>query len=177
VEESIFVPLQEIIIHTLQDAPGRMAEAAFVAKLGTLRKKDVAFFGGETWSMHIPVERWDPAIFEIELMGTHVLPSRKLEAVLGAAQNICDAYKVGVDSLKEAGKPVKDEDYVLGADDFFPIFLFVVVQSGLEQPFLAKELMWGLCEPGKLKSEGGYYLTVFEAAIVYLSELLLKIEP
>jgi hypothetical protein len=37
-------------------------------------------------------------------------------------------YKVGVDNLKEAGKPVKDEDYVLGADDFFPIFLFVVAQ-------------------------------------------------
>jgi hypothetical protein len=31
--------------------------------------------------------------------------------------------------------------------------------------------MWNLCEPGKLKSEGGYYLTVFEAAIGYLSEL------
>ncbi len=45
------------------------------------------------------------------------------------------------------------------------------MKSGLEQPFLAKDLMWNLCEPAQLKSEGGYYLTVFESAIAYLSDL------
>ena len=56
----------------------------------------------------------------------------------------------------------------LGADDFFPIFTFVVVRAQLSRPILLKELLWALCDPLMLQGEGGYYLTVYEAALEYI---------
>jgi hypothetical protein len=35
-------------------------------------------------------------------------------------------------------------------------------------PEFLKEYMLNLCEKGSLNGEGGYYLTVFEAALEYL---------
>ncbi len=59
----------------------------------------------------------------------------------------------------------------LGADDFFPVFTFVVVRAQLTRPLLLKELLWSLCDPLMLQGEGGYYLTVYEAALEYIRNM------
>lgn len=33
----------------------------------------------------------------------------------------------------------------------------------------AWQLAWALCDPQQLQSEGGYYLTVLESAVTYLT--------
>lgn len=69
-------------------------------------------------------------------------------------------------SLAQQGKT----DVCIGADDLVPIFLFVFVQAELTCPILCKELMWALCHPDQLQGEGGYYLTVFESSIEFVTE-------
>ena len=52
--------------------------------------------------------------------------------------------------------------------DVLPIFIFVTVHAELDSPLKDKECMWSLCEPDMVAGEGGYYLTVFDAALSYL---------
>lgn len=70
-----------------------------------------------------------------------------------------------------AGRPPKPGQYFLSADDFFPIFVFVIAQSRLAHLETSKQFMWGLCDKSALNGEGGYYLTVFEAAAEYIKNM------
>jgi len=56
----------------------------------------------------------------------------------------------------------------LGADDFTPIFIYVTVQANLVQPLHLKEFLWLAADPQDLRGQGGYWLTVFEAAISFI---------
>lgn len=58
----------------------------------------------------------------------------------------------------------------LSADDFLPIFIFVVVQAAPEAPCRTQELLWALGGDRELQGESGYYLTMYEAAISYLGK-------
>lgn len=53
----------------------------------------------------------------------------------------------------------------LGADDFLPIFVWVLVQTGLVSAEIEAEYMWGLLHPSLLSGEGGYYLTTLSSAV------------
>lgn len=64
-------------------------------------------------------------------------------------------------------------DVVLGADDFLPIFIYVLCHSDIHTPVLTKELLWNLCHPDQLYGESGYYLTAYESALEYIQNLQL----
>jgi hypothetical protein len=66
-----------------------------------------------------------------------------------------------------------DYEDVLSGDDFLPIFIYVIVHSELEFPIMTQVLLNRLCDPEKRRSESGYYLATFEAAlhhILYVTE-------
>uniref|UniRef100_A0A1B6C8N4 Protein sprint n=1 Tax=Clastoptera arizonana TaxID=38151 RepID=A0A1B6C8N4_9HEMI len=54
---------------------------------------------------------------------------------------------------------------MLGADDFLPLFVWVLVQSGMVAAEIEAEYMWGLLHPSLLSGEGGYYLTTLSSAV------------
>ncbi|PSN53428.1 hypothetical protein C0J52_05143 [Blattella germanica] len=60
----------------------------------------------------------------------------------------------------------------LGADDFLPLFVWVLVQSGMVAAEIEADYMWGLLHPSLLSGEGGYYLTTLSSAqrVASLSE-------
>lgn len=60
------------------------------------------------------------------------------------------------------------EDDVLGGDDFLPIFIYVIVHSDLAAPIMTQVLLNRLCDPEKRRSESGYYLATFEAALHHI---------
>ena len=64
-----------------------------------------------------------------------------------------------------------DIDRPLGADDFLPIFIYVVSQGDVEELVLIKELMCQLCDPDRRLSEAGYYVACFEAALEHIKGL------
>ena len=61
----------------------------------------------------------------------------------------------------------------LGADDFLPLFVWVLVQSGMLAAEIEADYMWGLLHPSLLSGEGGYYLTTLSSAVHVLKNFRL----
>lgn len=119
----------------------------------------------------IPVELQSPVFWENarnDLKGIEHSPnqSMKLYALVRCAKSIYSEFHDVVLKRIQAEHPGKE--VTLGADDFLPIFMFVLCQSDLRTPMLNKELLWGLCHPDQLYGESGYYLTVYESALEYI---------
>ncbi|KAE9355699.1 hypothetical protein PF008_g3950 [Phytophthora fragariae] len=74
-----------------------------------------------------------------------------------------------IEAAVEDAKP--QEEDVLSGDDFLPIFIYVIVHSDLEAPILTQVLLNRLCDPEKRRSESGYYLATFEAALHHILSL------
>lgn len=60
---------------------------------------------------------------------------------------------------------------VISADDFLPLFTYVLVQAGLPQLLLVKELMLTLVDDEDTYGECGYYLATLEAASQHICDL------
>ncbi|XP_046663899.1 protein sprint isoform X2 [Homalodisca vitripennis] len=84
-------------------------------------------------------------------------PLEKLENLLTAISAIFNSVKVTNSSGSKG--------MMLGADDFLPLFVWVLVQSGMIAAEIEAEYMWGLLHPSLLSGEGGYYLTTLSSAV------------
>ncbi|CAN8031364.1 unnamed protein product [Ixodes persulcatus] len=91
-------------------------------------------------------------------------PLRKLENLLAAISTIYN-------SVQKDKKTQENEYFSLGADDFLPIFLHVLVQCGMVSAEVEADYMWGLLHPSLLTGEGGYYLTTLSSAVHVLKNL------
>jgi hypothetical protein len=60
---------------------------------------------------------------------------------------------------------------VVSADDFLPMFTFVVVQAALPQLIIVKELMTALVDDEETYGECGYYLATLEASTQHIVDL------
>ena len=111
---------------------------------------------------------WQNAIFELTALEHHLTPTMHLLALSRCMNAIYSEFKLVVlPSLSARGA----DNAFLGADDLVPIFIYVLSRSDLKRPILYKEQMWGLCHPGQLIGESGYYLTVFESAIEFIKDV------
>ena len=59
----------------------------------------------------------------------------------------------------------------LGADDFLPIFVYVLVSAALPNMLALHEEMLTFVSPERKMGEAGYYLATFEAAISHLRDI------
>ncbi|XP_072031998.1 uncharacterized protein [Amphiura filiformis] len=89
-------------------------------------------------------------------------PIKKLDYLL---QIVTSVYNTVVD--KNSGREVVQS---MGADDFLPMFIYVLVQCEAVNIEVEADYMWGLLEPSKLSGEGGYYLTTLSSAICILKQ-------
>ncbi|XP_015921183.1 protein sprint isoform X2 [Parasteatoda tepidariorum] len=91
-------------------------------------------------------------------------PLKKLENLLAAISTIYNSVQ---QSKLSQGK----EDASLGAGDFLPIFICVIVRCGLIAAEIEADYMWGLLHPSLMAREGGYYLTTLSSAVHVLKSL------
>lgn len=56
-------------------------------------------------------------------------------------------------------------DICLGADDFLPLLVWVLVRCNVLTAELEAEYMWALLHPSLIPGEGGYYLTALCGAV------------
>lgn len=89
------------------------------------------------------------------------IPYDRIMALLQAAHEIPNLYK-----LEHVGS-----ETALGADDFLPIFIYVVVRAQIKDISLINEEMQALCDPDGRMSEAGYYLATLEASIQHISDI------
>ncbi|XP_044730872.1 protein sprint isoform X2 [Chrysoperla carnea] len=82
-------------------------------------------------------------------------PLEKLENLLAAIATIFHSVK-----CSNSRSPL-----TLGADDFLPLFVWVLVKTNFIAAEIEAEYMWGLLHPSLLSGEGGYYLTTLSSAV------------
>ncbi|KAL5008634.1 hypothetical protein ScPMuIL_014215 [Solemya velum] len=87
-------------------------------------------------------------------------PLKKLEYLLEASAAI---HRCAANSLQSNRVQVP-----IGADDFLPLLIYVIVHCGMFSAEIEADYMWGLLHPSVLTGEGGYYLTSFSSAILVL---------
>jgi len=112
----------------------------------------------------VPGERAMADISEIfqRMMKTYCAIS-KLEYLL-------EAVRLTYENVRDSKHPKKAMND-LGADDFLPLFVWVLVQCGFHRAEIEAEYMWGLAHPSLFNGEAGYYLTTLTSAVNVLKEL------
>ena len=63
------------------------------------------------------------------------------------------------------------KQHVISADDFLPLFTYILVQSDLPQLLLVKEVMTNLVDDEETYGECGYYMITLEASIQHIISL------
>jgi hypothetical protein len=94
---------------------------------------------------------WSEAVRCLQQLQKSASAVQKLDYLLMAIKAIHDAAR-------------RSERAISGADDLVPLFLYVMVQSGIEQPDMEVDFMMELVDPALLSGEGGYYLTTLAGA-------------
>jgi hypothetical protein len=160
-EIEVYVPLRTMVSRYLVHG-WRHDDMEIHFKMNELRKRPQSMF-------RIPIEKQSPSdwrsVSSILNEGAQqtTLPCGKLRAIVHAANEITRIYA-------EERRFIQDSP-PLGADDFLPIFIYCVVQAGMERPCALTVLLRTLCEPTNRIGEIGYYLASFEAAIMHIQEI------
>jgi hypothetical protein len=156
IEVGIIAPLYSKLIETLKTTT-KSSDELISHNMARLKDKDQAWFGIKSTDQS--PNGWQQAIAELSRLDQCQLPSDKLYCILNTAKAIYSHHnQLCANSM-------------LSADDFFPIFVYVCAHSSVEAAELSKQFIWGLNCRYNLNGEGGYYLTVFEAAIEYLKNI------
>jgi hypothetical protein len=113
---------------------------------------------------------WKTAIFELAQLEHNLTPTHQLLTLTRTMKAVYNEFKVAIlPGLLSKGF----KDVFIAADDLVPIFLYILAQttysSGLRHPLQNRDLMWALCHPDQLHGEGGYYLTVYESALEFIT--------
>ncbi|XP_066281181.1 ras and Rab interactor 2-like [Branchiostoma lanceolatum] len=90
-------------------------------------------------------------------------PPKKLEYLLAAVSSIYNSVK---DTSSKESSTMS-----MGADDFLPVFIYVLAHCNLTHAEIEAEYMWSLLNPHLVNGEGGYYLTTLSSAIHVLKNL------
>lgn len=160
VETIIYIPLRSslssLILHGW-----RHDDHVVEKKMAFLRQKRQDFFkikpndqSPSNWRSVIEILR--------QGVGKSPLPCQKLNYIVQAAKAIAHV---------RAEEHVDSESNSLGADDFLPIFIYCFVQSKIERPCALCALLRHFAESSQQIGEVGYYLSSYEAALVYIIEL------
>ena len=99
---------------------------------------------------------------DLDMMQRSFSPLRKLEYLLHATSTIYRCVQGKVTQLPSRGPSS------LGADDFLPMLIYVIVHCGMISAEVEADFMWGLLQPSLLTGEGGYYLTTLSSAVLVL---------
>lgn len=189
-EVAILMPVMNKLIAVAGALPtGHESDAIVVRQCALLKDRPQAHFG-------IPPQNqspsnWQHAQNELAQLQKFDLPADKIEVLLGTAKAIYQTYQheakvkaetaaaeaaaaakaAGVELPADTTTDKPTSTMFLPADDLFPIFVYIVSQTCLSHPCTLKTVLWDLSDPNQLSGEGGYYLTVFDAAVEYIKKV------
>jgi len=123
-------------------------------KISLLRENDQNFFSIP--ERFISQSNWKVAILELEQIKERIYPMDMLECILNCAQTI---YLTS---------SVEHEAPLNSMDDFLPVLIFVTSKIRVPNLYSITEFIFKLVHPDSLAGESGFYLTVFQSAVLYL---------
>lgn len=120
-------------------------------------------------------EYWQTPTYELSLFRGCLLPSEKVNALLNCCKAVYHSFDREQREVQmKTGKPCDER---ITGDDLLPIVIYVIVQSSAlcidaAPPVTEADLLLleGLSDPVAQKSETGYYIAVFHAALKWLSD-------
>lgn len=160
VETIIYIPLRSCLSNLISHG-WRHDDHVVAQKMTFLRQQNQDFFKIDPKDQS--PSNWRSVIKLLRKgVGKSPLPCQKLKCVVQAAKEI--------DHVRDTEHSNSDTKG-LGADDFLPIFIYCFVQSEIERPCALCALLRHFTESSQQIGEVGYYLSSFEAALVYIIEL------
>ncbi len=157
VEIEIYIPCREHLRMILENA-FKNEQVKIEENLQELYYKEQSFYGLSTTT--ISVSNWEKAVDMFSKLRQHSLPQDRLNYLIACAKEIPKIY-------------AEEHSYIdhLGADEFLPIFIYVLVQARTPNLLAINAEMQALVDPEKKVGEAGYYLATLEAAIEHISDL------
>jgi hypothetical protein len=133
-------------------------ERELARKIDLFRRKSQSFFG--IAADHESPTNWGEIVEALSKLRIHTLPLDRLTCLTECCKLIPKLFSREHPYHK---KP-------LGADEFLPVFIYVVVQAYIPNLLALHVELQNFCDKEKRMSEVGYYLATFEAAITHISE-------
>lgn len=155
-EQAIYLPLRQDLLKCIDISLEYRKEIEVKKALNRLRYSTQDTFG-IPGAIQSP-DGWAAATMEIRRAEMETLPHQKLSWFVGAPRTIHVLHRMYTTNKGEKYFP-------LGADEFFPIFCYVIARANLERPVFFQDLLWSACDNQMLRGESGYYLTTYEAAL------------
>ncbi|XP_077999139.1 uncharacterized protein LOC144452016 [Glandiceps talaboti] len=90
-------------------------------------------------------------------------PLSMMDCLLKAVQTI---YKSTQDT-----RPGHEAVHSMGADDFLPVFIYVLANCDAQTAEIDSDYMWGLLDPSLMLGQPGYYLTTLSSAVHVIKNL------
>lgn len=157
VEVAVFIPVSRYVRQCL--ASRMSAEEGLIqSKLLGLACQPQDYFGIPS-SLASP-SLWREAVCTFYEIQRRTLPLDRMDALVQAATEIPRIFQL----------EHPDIDNPLGADDFLPIFIFVIVAAKVPDLLALQEEMRLFCDPELRMSETGYFVATLEASICHLRE-------
>lgn len=135
------------------------SERVLVEQLRALSDKPQEFFGIPV--KHRSPSHWKEAIVAMRKIKTFSLPYTKINAFLSAIQCIPTIYFAEHTT----------SDVCFGADDFLPVFIYILVKAKISHLLSLNMELQVLCDNERKSAEAGYYLTTLDASIQHLMEM------
>ncbi|OWZ13291.1 hypothetical protein PHMEG_00013413 [Phytophthora megakarya] len=114
---------------------------------------------------------WKPAISLFDSMDNYSLPSEKAAVLVEVARCIYETHArehgFTIDSASSSSH--QKQPTPMAADDFLPIFIFVLARCSLRSVVVARHLISETMITALMIGETGYYATMLEAAIGYIA--------
>ncbi|CAG5124875.1 unnamed protein product [Candidula unifasciata] len=109
-----------------------------------------------------------PQNIDMEIIKHYLDLMQKSYSPLQKLQNLLNATSTIYHSVQGSNKQTSTRSSSMGAEDFLPILIYVIVHCGLVSAEIEADFMWGLLQPSLLTGEGGYYLTTLSSAVLIL---------
>lgn len=160
VEDTILVPLEKQIAFLVGSTVDPKVEARLAANIEKMRNRSQAECGIPE---HLQSDdNWGLSCHHMSMIDERSLPVDKIQELLRAAGDIFKSHDE---------KNLEWCQNSLSADEYLPINIYVVVNSGLKRPLMAKELLVAMIHPSQMLGEVGYVLTMFEVALKYIADM------
>ncbi|KAG2761465.1 hypothetical protein PC129_g18192 [Phytophthora cactorum] len=167
-ERRTFIPLQEIIYQLLGAGRGQRQEEEerFERLRALVASRPQSFL--EIQPSHQSPSEWKSAVALLNCMDNYSLPSEKAAVLVEVARCIYETHarEHGFET-DSTGKSVQPT--LMAADDFLPIFIFVLARCQLRSVIVARHLISETMITALMIGETGYYATMLEAAIGYIA--------
>ena len=172
-EAAVIEPLHDKFFEILT-AKHSMKQAELTEKRGAFahNPKPQSYF--EIPEKVISPQDWAKAIAHLNNIDTFRTPGDKLQCLVNTASEIYRQIQSDM-QLKAAGASA-GKPFVVSADEFTPIFVYVVFRSDTPNIYSNAEFMWELLCPRLGMGKGGYYLTQLSSALAFIDHELGKDE-